>query len=411
MKLLLTTILAFLYSTTVAQTVESLKFGPQNEQSGNAIDAIIAVVGNDVITRSEIDAYSNSSTDKNDILNTLILRKILLQEAARFNIRVNDTTINLAMEDFLKQNNRSINSLSAEESSQMREQIREDLTIARLKQNVLRRNIKISEKEIDSLMEREFKSIGGSVRLMDVLIPIDNEGSSVLSSQLQLEVRTIHDLLKNGKETEVRKSYPKAQFNDLGWVELNKIPLRFTQGLVDIQAGEYAKPITDSDGVHILKVIERKSNLEDSQVNVTETKAQHILIRAEGENDTDAKNRIESIARQIENGIDFDEAAITYSQDYGSAAKGGDLGWVLPGQMVPDFEAAMNKLAINEISQPVKSSFGWHLIRVTERRQSDTSNQDTLRQQVYQKLFSQRSDETWNLWMREVRDQTHIEIR
>ncbi len=118
-----------------------------------------------------------------------------------------------------------------------------------------------------------------------------------------------------------------------------------------------------------------------------------------------------SIYQQIQQGADFSEVAINYSQDYASAAKGGDLGWVVPGQTVREFEDAMNKTAINGISEPVKSSFGWHIIKVNDRRAVDTSNKETLRQQAYQSLFSQRAEQTWNLWVQQVRDQAFIEIR
>ncbi len=161
MRYLATIALSLSFSGVVsAQSLETLQFGPQNEQSGNAVDTIVAVVGDDVITEAEISNYSKNNLSQEQILDSLILRKILLAEANRFNIVVNDTTINVALEQILADSGRNLDSLTDEESRQLREQIREDLTISRLQENVLRQNVKVSDKEIDSLMERNYKNLG-----------------------------------------------------------------------------------------------------------------------------------------------------------------------------------------------------------------------------------------------------------
>ncbi len=409
MRYLVTIALSLSFSGIVsAQSLETLQFGPQNEQSGNAVDVIVAVVGDDVITEAEISNYSKNNLSREQILDSLILRKILLAEANRFNIVVNDTTINVALEQILADSGRSLDSLTNEESRQLREQIREDLTISRLQENVLRQNVKVSDKEIDSLMERNYKNLDERVKLVDILIPISNKNDANNSSQLQLTLKNIDETLKKSGFKAVQSNYPDAKVNNLGWVELKGIPPRFAKVLVDVKKGEYAKPITDDDGIHILQVIDREGE-QAQQVAVTETKAQHILIRDDGSNDSET--RIKSIYQQIQQGANFSEVAINYSQDYASAAKGGDLGWVVPGQTVREFEDAMNKTPVNGVSEPVKSSFGWHIIKVNERRAVDTSNKETLRQQAYQSLFSQRAEQTWNLWIQQVRDQAFIEIR
>ncbi|PID63027.1 MAG: hypothetical protein CR974_02610 [Gammaproteobacteria bacterium] len=386
--------LATLAMTAGAQTVDNLNFGPRQEQRGKEIDGIAVIVGNDVITQSEMRAIGDNRAK----LEGLILRKLLLQTAKRHNITAGDTALNIAL-DKVKKGGKSIS----------RQQLREEMLIQKLQQQVVNSFVKISDQEVNTAVERQLKNVDERLRLIDILVRVPDAANTEALNQAQEVVQRMMTQLKTQPEQAVAQSNG-AVLSDLGWVPLSKIPPHFASVLIDAPTGKFLPPIIDSDGVHLLKVLERQaaSNVNLDVKGPTETRASHILIKSETPN---AKGMIDDIYRQLQSGADFATLTKQYSQDQGSAANGGALGGVLPGQMVPDFEAVMNQTGIGQISRPFKSKFGYHIVKVYERRQAKAkSTRDAIEQQVRQAIFRKKAAEEWDIWLSQLRDEATIEF-
>lgn len=382
------------YGTAYSQNnTANLTFGPRQENIGKRVDDIVAVVGNDVITRREYNQLPTA--DRRAGLNRLIMRKLLLQAAQQHNISVGDTAVNIAM-----QNQPKGQSLD-------RDFLREELIIAKLRQRVVNSIVKISDAEVNNAVNQQLQTLDGTARIVDVLIRVPQSSDPAVLNQVQAQKREIQQKLKRQSGAAVAAQYPNAFFNDLGWVELNKVPPSFAKVLVDLPINTYAKPIVDRDGIHILKITDRK--LKDVGGKAPQqSRVSHILI---GKDAPNAQKTINQLYRELKKGADFARLAKTFSQDPGSAAAGGDLNWVSRGQMVPEFEAMMLKTPVGQLSKPFKSQFGYHVLVVTDRREQPVNNHKALQDQAKQSIFQQRALEEWNLWLARLREESHVEIR
>ena len=194
----------------------------------------------------------------------------------------------------------------------------------------------------------------------------------------------------------------------MGWFKVAEVPTLVAESARTLGKGDVSDPLRSQGGLHIIKVSDLKGS--EGEV-VSQTHARHILLRTnEVLSDADAKTRLAQLRMRIVGGDDFAALARSNSADTGSALKGGDLGWVSPGDTVPDFEQAMNELAPKEISHPFKSPFGWHLVQVLERRQADTTA-DVMRQKAKDAIRQRKAREAKDLWLRRLRDEAYVEVR
>jgi peptidyl-prolyl cis-trans isomerase SurA len=195
---------------------------------------------------------------------------------------------------------------------------------------------------------------------------------------------------------------------DLGWRGSDRLPTFFADAVRDMGVGEISDPIRSNSGFHIVKVEGRRGG---EQHIVTQTQARHILIRTnEVTADRDARTRLEQLRQRIMDGADFANLARGHSDDKGSAIKGGDLGWVSPGDVVPEFEEAMNDLSPGQTSQPFKTEFGWHIVQVLDRRNHD-GTQEMRKAAARNAIGSRKLEEEWELYVRRLRDEAYVEIR
>lgn len=247
----------------------------------------------------------------------------------------------------------------------------------------------------------------------DILIALPDEPSSAQVQQAYAKAQSIMAQLQKGANFKTLAAANSdgeeaMKGGDLGWRKLEELPTVFAAKVVDMKPGELAGPIRTGNGVHVIKLEGTKDNNTDHFV--TQTNVRHILIKTNlPSDDGPAKQQLEIIRNQIIHGANFADMAKKYSQDPGSALKGGDLGWVMPGMLVPPFEQAMNGLAINQISQPVKSQYGWHLIQVLGRRQVNDSQQyqqNQLKQMIYMRQFNENAA----IWVQQLRDESYIKI-
>jgi peptidyl-prolyl cis-trans isomerase SurA len=196
---------------------------------------------------------------------------------------------------------------------------------------------------------------------------------------------------------------------NIGWRRSMEFPLEIRESLENVDVGEYSQPVRSSGGIHIFKVIEQRGGVSQEQM-VEQTKTRHILLMPnEIRNSEETRELAEELRQRILDGESFEELAAEYSEDIGNSLKGGDLGWVMSGQMVAPFEAQMQATEVGEVSPPVETRFGWHIIMVEDRRQQDMSD-EILRDQAYGVLHNQRFPEELDLWLREIRGDAFINV-
>lgn len=441
-----------------AQTLDTLEFGPQNESKGERLDEIIAVVERDVITARELTHIP--AEQRANALQQLIIEKLLLQQAASANIAVGDTAINIAMEELAQSQDKTLaqlqSSLSAVEYAALRDSVKKELMISRLQQQVVNSLVQISDREIADVMENQLRTVGDRVNLVDVLVQVPESADPAVLRAAQEKTAVIRRRLATEPPEQVAADYDDVFYNPLGWVELGVIPPNFAEVLVDQPIGEFSQPIVDRDGIHLLKVLARetannttntrqRNNDGNNEVNNDqagtassnattsdtgsdtsgaksgaksgnkgdvarqETLVSHILIR--DNNNPEAKSQIDAIYERLQAGEAFAALAKTASQDVASAVKGGDLGWVAVGQMVPEFERAMQATDIGEITAPIKTPFGYHIIQVNDRRLLTENNRALLEQQARQTIFRRKAAQEWELWLSRLRDEAYVDIR
>ncbi len=400
------------------------------------MDRIIAVVDQGVITEQELAdriktvsaQLEKAGTDlppqnvlEKQILERLIADSLQLQLAAQTGIKVDDTQLDKTIERIAAQNKMSTEAFKAALEKEgisirkFREDIRNEITIARLREREVDNRLTITEGEIDNYLttqanrgeeQDEFEVSHILIRTPEDASPEDLQKAK---NKTQEALKQLADGVNFTQVSAAFSDTPNAlEGGALGWKNGAQVPALFLDALKSMQVGEVSKPIRSPNGYHILKLTNRRGGASSTVIN--QTHARHILIKlSEVVSEKEAKRKIDGIKERIDNGTKFEEMARQYSED-GSANNGGDLGWVNPGDTVPPFEKAMNELGAGEISAPVLSPFGWHIIQVLERRQQDMTKEAT-RLKARQEIRARKSEEAYQDWIRELRDRAFVELR
>ncbi|MES9943188.1 MAG: peptidylprolyl isomerase [Candidatus Thiodiazotropha sp. 6PLUC2] len=399
------------------------------------LDYIVAIVNDDVIAKSELDNKTREMlaqmTQKptnlppmqilqEQILERMIAKRLQLQAADRLGLRVDDATVTKAISNIAETN--KITLLQLRETLEadgirfplFREQLREDILINRLKQKEVINRINITEQDIKNFLAREMGSSRQrtAVRLFHILIATPEGASPQDVQQAKKQASEIHEQLTQGadfNELAIRYSDGRQALEggDLGWVETSRIPSLFTSVVDEMDSGSISEPIRNASGFHIVKLAEVKGG---QKMIINQTHARHILINTnEIVSDDEARQRLETLRDRIINGDLFETLARSHSDDKASAIKGGDLGWTNPGDLVAQFEEQMNALELNQISEPFKSQFGWHIVQPLERRQHD-STEEVIKNKARQEIQKQKSEEAIELWLRRLRDEAYVEV-
>jgi peptidyl-prolyl cis-trans isomerase SurA len=292
--------------------------------------------------------------------------------------------------------------------------MRNEIIINQLRGRELGGRIKVTDREIDHYLETEGKVGSEDIqyRLGHILVAVREGASATDIKKAQEKVNQVLEKLREGQDFgKLAMSYSDdanaLKGGDLGWRALRDIPSLFSEGITRMQAGQVADAIRSPSGFHIIKMLEIKGI--DSHT-ITKTKVRHILIKTnELIDDTEASKRLLELKKRIEDGDDFAALARSHSDDKGTAIKGGSLDWVTPGDLVKPFEEAMNGLNIGQISAPVQTQFGWHLIQVNEREKKDNSV-EYRKNQVREAIRKRKIEEETELWMRRLRDEAYVEI-
>ncbi len=408
---------------------------PQPEQR-HTINRIVAVVNDDIILSSELEnatraiekqlnekgtAIPDKAVLDKEVLDKLIMESLQLQLAATNGIMIDDSQLNSEIKELAEKNGVSMtefrNILESDGYSyqDFREDLRKQLTILQVRRMMVASTIKINDQEIDNLLAT-LKSSGQSdveYHLGHILIATPEAASPAEIQATEARAKDTLQRLRGGADFAevalvVSDSQTALEGGDLGWRNLGQLPSMFLDTVKTMQVGDISDLIRSSGSFHIIKLLGKRG---DERHFVEQTRVRHILIKTDEVNtDEDVQTRIEQLEIRLRSGEDFATLALANSQDTLSAARGGDLGWVNVGDTVPEFEEAMNNLAPGEISKPVKSEFGWHLIQVQERRTHD-STEEYERTKVRDLIRAKKYEEELFLWLRRLRDESYVEYR
>ena len=445
----------------------SQSLSAQSNPSGNEpkiinIDGVVAVVNTGVVTRKEIDDRIASIQKqapaggkklpegdelRKQVLENLILEKIQIQEAEQTGLAVNEKELNKIIEDIATRNKLTFSEFrdtvtkSGVSFQRYRELLREDVLKARLREREVDSQIKISDAEIDNFIIEQMQRRGSEptatgsgpeeIAVAQIFVPVEEgAGPSAQADArkraeaLLKEARGDADFMQLGAQA--NKENSRIKFQDLGYRTQDRLPQIFVEAVRNLGPGQVAPSVVRSPaGFHVLKVMDRRAggsgaraatsntnpaDLTPQNMIVTQTLARHILIRQrQGLQDADVERRLQGYRDQIRaKTADFEALAKKFSED-GSAPNGGLLGWMGPGELVPPFEIAMNRLQIGEVSDPVKTEFGWHLIQVLERRDAQLTvekQREFARAAIRERKFEQAYQD----WLRQLRDTATVKI-
>ena len=429
------------------------------------IDGVAAVVNTGYVTRKEIDdriaalqkqgtKLPDAATLRKTVLERLIVEKIQLQNAEQEGVTVSNKELDKIIGDIAAKNKLTVAELKVKIAAtgstydRYRQMLRDDVIISRYREREVEGKIKISDAEVDNFIADRNRAVAGGGRparstpaakgepeeidVAQIFIPADASAGAGAQAEakkkadsLLREARGDVDFLQLGAMA--AKDNPKIKFQELGYRTPDRLPQLFYEAVRNTGSGQVANAVVKSPaGYHVLKVLDRRalvagapepqqaapqeSATTPQNIMVTQTLSRHILLRSRaGLTDQDAERRLAGYRDQVRaKTADFGELAKKYSED-GSAASGGNLGWMGPGDLVPEFDQAMNRLQIGEVSNPVKTEFGWHLIQVLERRQSELTVEKQ-RQFARAAIRERKFEQAYQDWLRELRDTATVKI-
>ena len=405
-------------------------------QGVTLVDRIVAVVNKEVITYSELHeavgmaerqlrrqgtAAPERPVLERQMLERLILDKAQLQMARDSGIRIDELSLDRAVERIAQSNNMTLADFRRTLESDgvsfdgWRNDVRQQMMMARLREREVENRVQVSETEVDVFLEQmKARPEASEYNLAHILVRLPEGASPERIRQARERAEQALAEAKGGAAfARVAASFSDApdalQGGALGWRSHDRLPELFAEVLAKMKPGEVSEPLRSPAGFHLLQLIDRRG--AGGEAPVLQTRMRHILIRtSEAVSESEARRKLLDLRdRIVSGGADFAELARVHSDD-GTAARGGELDWVYPGDTVPEFERAYEELKIGEVSQPVRTPFGYHLIQILERRSSDLSP-ERRRMQARQALRERKADEAYQEWLRQLRDQTYVELR
>jgi peptidyl-prolyl cis-trans isomerase SurA len=398
------------------------------------LDRVAAIVNDDIVLQSELNQRtasifrniqdSGTQPPALDILQKQVLERLIserLQLTIGFNagVRISDSEIEQTIARLAANSNLSVQeykeqiAMGGESIADLRDNIANELIIMQVQQGSVMRSIHVSAQELNNFLNSEEGKLMTSpdINLGQILISAPSAANGITSSQDKLNV--IIAQLEQGadfKQLAIASSDDQSALEggDLGWRKQAQLPSLFIEAIEDLQPGEISKPLRSGAGFHVLKLYDRKGGGEQL---IEQHFARHILLKP-----NQIRNQAETVAllndlrQQAQDTDGFFALAKQYSEDPGSALKGGELGWSSPGLFVPEFENTMSSISLNEISQPFQSQFGWHILQVTDRRMQDFSD-EILRNRADNLLRQRKYSEELQVWLQKIRDEAYVEIK
>ena len=411
---------------------------PAQTAPGADLDRIVAIVNDDVIAWSELEARLGRIRDdlrqsgtrlppqdelRRQVLERLILLRIQLQLARAAGIRIDDERLNRTLLRIAEQNGLTLREFrdalerDGYDFAKFREDVREEIMISEIRKRRVENQIRISQRDVDdylSTMEsRGAEADRHQYRIGHILIAVPDGASSEEIAEANAGAGGVLDEIRAGADFATMAvthsdGRQALQGGDLGWRQASDLPTIFGDAVPRLEVGEVAGPIRSASGFHLVKLIDKRDG--ERQI-VRQTRARHILIALdELTDDAGARRQVSALHERIVNGEDFGELARIHSDDAGSAPKGGELGWIDPGNTVPVFERAMDSLAPGELGEPFESQYGWHIVQVLERRERDDT-ETSRRAEAMRTLRARKIEENLEAWIRQVRDEAYVEYR
>ncbi len=396
---------------------------------------IVAVVEDDVILEQELNKEvstieqrmqaSNAqmppeSVIRKQVLEKMIMDKLQRQLAEKAGINVTEEMLNSSAADIAQRNNMTLEQFKQELQKQglsyqsFQDNMRNEIVINQLRGKEIGERIKVTDREIEHFIETEDKAGEGlgQYHLGHILVAVKEGASSAViqkaknkADELVKELRSGQDFTKTAMSDSDDDNALKG--GDLGWRSKSDVPTLFVDVVAKMAEGDVSDPLRSPSGFHIIKMLEMKGI---GAHTITKSKVRHILIKTnELIDDAEAQKRLLALKQRMTDGDDFAVLARAHSDDKGSALKGGSLDWVGPDDLVKPFQEAMEKLAINEVSEPVQTQFGWHLIQVLERENKDNTN-EFKKNQIRDIIRKRKIEEETELWLRRLRDESSVEI-
>ena len=416
-------------------------FTPPGQQSNNKpIDSIAVVVNEDVITRQELAARIATVTRRmkaqnvampepadlqRQMLERMIVERAQLQLAKEMGVRVDDTMLDRAIGRIAEQQKLTVQAMRDQMEKDgtafaaFREEIREEIIMQRLREHEVDAKIQISDAEVDNYLEAEKAAAAEQfeMNLAQIMVRIPENASPEVIAARKARADEVMRQLRTGADfAKMAGTYSDAsdalKGGEIGWRSADRLPPMFAEALVKLKPGQVTPVMKSVGGFHIIKLVDKRSLAEAAAAAaVQQTHARQILIKVTPTMSAyDAKRKLTELKERLDNkAAKFEELARLFSTD-SSAAKGGDLGWLYPGDIVPEFEAAMNALKPGEVSAPVETSFGYHLIEVLERK-SDDASKERQRNAARNAIRDRKMEEAAEDWQRQVRDRAYVEFR
>ncbi|GHD93753.1 peptidylprolyl isomerase SurA [Pseudocitrobacter sp. RIT415] len=401
------------------------------------VDKVAAVVNNGVVLESDVNGLMQSvklnagqagqqlpddATLRHQILERLIMDQIMLQMGQKMGIKISDDQLDQAIANIAKQNNMTTDQMRSRLAydglnySTYRDQIRKEMIISEVRNNEVRRRVSVLPQEVDALASQigDQNDASTELNLSHILIPLPENPSSDQVNEAQSQAESIVEQARGGADFgKLAISYSADQQalkgGQMGWGRIQELPGIFAQALTTAKKGDIVGPIRSGVGFHILKINDMRGGSQS--ISVTEVHSRHILLKPSPiMTDEQARVKLEQVAADIRSGkTTFDKAAKELSQDPGSANQGGDLGWATPDMYDPAFRDALMKLNKGQMSAPVHSSFGWHLIELLDTRKVDRTDA-AQKDKAYRMLMNRKFSEEAATWMQEQRASAYVKI-
>jgi peptidyl-prolyl cis-trans isomerase SurA len=404
---------------------------------GELLDRVVAIVNDGVVLNSDLDAQVDAVSERlrqqklelppqnvlrQQVLERLVLQEIQLQRANHAGVKISDEMLNAALQDVAKRNNLTLTQLpdalkqQGVDYAEYREEIRKEMMLQMLRQRDVLQHISVTPREIDQFLDRQAKtpSERNEYNVSHILIAVGQEASPAQQEAAAKRAQEVYDRAKAGEDfAKLAVAYSNSQTalegGALGWRKGSELPTFLSDIIAKLKPGEVSEPLRTPTGYHIIRLNEVRGGTEaavENQVHV-----RHILMKTNDlADDATVRGKLAALRERIQKGEDFAAVAQVTSQDPGSAAEGGDLGWSGPGTFAPEFEQAIATLKDNEISEPFKTQFGWHIVQMLGHRRFDNSD-EIKRRQAMEAIRASKADEETELWLRRMRDEAYVEYK
>ena len=417
-------------ATAAAQTREL-------DTRGVMLDRIAAIVNDGVVLNSDLDLQVAVVSERlrqqklelpaqnvlrQQVLERLVLQEIQIQHANHAGVKVSDETLNAALQDVAKRNNMTLSQLpealakQGEDYGAYREDLRKEITLSMLRQRDVLERIVVTPKEIDQYLDKQAKMPSGNheYNVSHILIAVPQEATQAQLDDAARRASEVYQKASSGEDfARLAVAYSNSQTalegGSLGWRKETELPTFLTDVVAKLKPGEVSQPVRTPTGFHIVKVNEVRGS--EAKAIENQVHARHILMKTtELADDATVKQKLNALRDRVLKGEDFAGLAQTNSEDPGSGAQGGDLGWTGPGTFVPEFEKQVDSLKDNEISEPFKTQYGWHIVQVLGHRQFDATD-EVKRRKAMEAIRASKADEETEIWLRRLRDEAYVEFK